>query len=131
MLMENPFVSFRDALEAKKAEIPQPKFRSERAELLNELYTYYEKSYKQNTWVLYREWLKKNKFKHSTEKVAEYKKDKSYVKIIPIKRFCSYWFNFLKTEDLYYLISIAKDKEKRGENFNRWVFWAIKKQTVV
>lgn len=42
------------------------------------------------------------------------------------KSFCSYRLGFMKTDDLYFLISIAKDKDNRGENFNRWLFWAIK-----
>lgn len=128
--MEETFSSLTLALQAKMLEMQKnkekPLFRSERAELFNELYGFYERSYKKNSWNAYREWLKTNKFKHTSERVEQYKKDPSFRKQITVKSFCSFWFGFMKTQDLYYLISIAKDKENRGENFNRWLFWAIK-----
>lgn len=119
---------FLEAIEKRKLEVEKPKFRSERSELFNELYSYYEKSYRKNCWSDYITWLKKNKFKHSKEKIAEFKKSKDFRKKISIKSFCSFWLSFVKTNDLYYLISIAKDKDQRGENFNKWLFWAIKNQ---
>lgn len=119
--------SLAKALEQKKLEFgSKPKFRSQRNELFNELYSHYEKSYKKNTWSAYIQWLKQNKFKHSNLMVEKYKKDKSFRKQITEKSFCSFWFSFLKTEDIYYLNSIARDKDNRGENFNRWLFWSIK-----
>lgn len=102
--------------------------RSQRAELFKELYGYYERCYKKNTWADYRSWLARNRYKHSQARTEEFKKSKDFRKPIEISSFCSYWLGFLKTEDLYYLISIARDKENRGENFNKWLFWAIKKQ---
>ena len=134
---ENPFKSFKIALEKAKGNIKDipvlphveaSTCRSQRAELFKELYGHYESSYKKSTWTEYRKWLGRNKFKHSTARTAEFRKSKEFRKPIEIKSFCSYWLGFLKTEDLYYLISIAKDKENRGENFNKWLFWAIKKQ---
>lgn len=123
--MDTNFISFADAIAQKKLEI-KPKFRSQRNELFNELYKYYEKSWKQNTWSNYIKWLKQNKFKNTPEKRNEFKKSKMYFKKDTEKSFCSYRLGFMKTDDLYFLISIAKDKDNRGENFNRWLFWAIK-----
>lgn len=124
------FVSLSEAISKKMSEIEKPKFRCERSELFNELYSYYEKSYKKNSWSSYIAWLKKNRFKHSKEKIAEFKRDKSFRKQIPVSSFCSFWLSFMKTDDLYYLVSIAKDKDNRGENFNKWLFWAIKPQEI-
>lgn len=102
--------------------------RSQRAELFKELYGYYEKSYKKNQLVDYRMWLSSNRYKHNDTRLEQFKKTPYFRKKIEISSFCSYWFGFLKTEDLYYLISVAKDKDNRGENFNKWLFWAIRKQ---
>ncbi len=124
--METPFLSLRETLEARMRELPEPPCRSERAELFKELYGFYERSYKKNTWSDYLAWLRRNRFRHSSERVVQYEKDKSYRKIIPVSSFCSYWFGFLKTSDLYYLISVVRDMEHRGMNVNRWLFWAIK-----
>ena len=122
--MENPFLSLKEALEKKEQEFSGKKFRSERNEQFFELYGHYAKSYKKNMWANYISWLKQNKFKHSKEKVEQFKKI-SYP-LISEKSFCSYWLGFIKTKDLYFLNSIARDKEQRNENFNKWLFWAIK-----
>lgn len=118
------FLSLQEAIQKRASEIGKPKFRSERNALFNELYKYYDKSWRKNMWSDYISWLKKNKYKHSKENVALYKK-KAFPKISE-KSFCSYWLSFMKTNDLYYLISIAKDKDQRGENFNKWLFWSLK-----
>lgn len=134
---DNPFEKFLERLgkEIKRSEKDTPipeyepkRFRSKRAELFNELYSLYEISYKRNTWKIYRSWLARNRFKHSQAKLNEFKKTKLFRKPISVKSFCSYWFGFLKTNDLYYLLSIARDKINRKENLNSWLFWAIKKQ---
>lgn len=124
--MELAFTTLRQALEKRKIESPQIKFRSERSSIFSELYSYYEKSYRKNTWIAYVSWLKKNKYKHTRERVEQYKKDPTFRKKITVKSFCSFWLGFLSTQDLYYLCSIAKDMDKRNENFNRWLFWAIR-----
>lgn len=124
--MENPFISLKQALQEKQQEYSGKKFRSERNEQFFELYNHYAKSYKKNMWVNYIGWLKQNRFKHSKERVAQYKK--IAYPIINEKSFCSYWFGFMKTNDLYFLNSICRDKENRGENVNKWLFWAIKNQ---
>lgn len=124
--MDNSFISFKDAIEAMKLTVEKPRARSQRAELFGELYAHYEKGYKKDMWMIYGSWLKKNRYKHSKERMAEFQKSKLFRKKIPVKTFCSYWLGHIKTDDIYYLISIAKDKEHRRENFNRWLFWSIK-----
>lgn len=124
--MQNNFLSLKDAIEKIKLNIPEQKVLSERATLFKELYSYYEDSYKKNSWSNYIGWLKENHIKHSKDSVEQFKKTKLHRKQIDIKSFCSFWLGFIKTKDLYYLISIAKDKQNRNENFNKWLFWAIK-----
>lgn len=118
-------ISLQDALKEKREALDViPKARSERASLFGELYEFYEKDYKRQTWLSYIKWLKENRFKHNKERVMQYKKV-AFPKIT-IKSFCSYWLCHMKTEDLYYLISIARDHDHRGTSFNRWLFWALK-----
>jgi len=63
--MDNSFISLQQAIQNAKLEIPKTKIRSERSSIFNELYSYYEKSYKKNTWSSYIAWLKFNKYKHT------------------------------------------------------------------
>lgn len=121
--MDSDYISFKDAILKKKLEVSTP-LKSQRAELFKELYSYYEKSYKKNTWSDYVAWLKKNKIKHSKESIENYNKIKRPK--ITVRSFCSYWLSFIPTNDLYYLISIAKDMEQRNQNFNKWLFYSIK-----
>lgn len=106
--------------------IPEKRSRSERAELLGQLYTFYQKDYKKQTWKTYVTWLKENKKKHSKDMMEVFKKTKSYYPIIKEKSFFSYWIGHVPTRDLYYLLSIAKDKDNRRESFNKWLFFNLK-----
>jgi hypothetical protein len=133
---DNVFEKFRKRLEeemARKDSTPQSavQFKSSRAELFNELYSLYEQSYKKNVWDDYRKWLARNRFRHNQQRALEFKKTKDFRKPITVRSFCSFWFGFLKTDDLYYLLSVARDKTRRGENLNKWLFWAIKSNSVV
>lgn len=122
--MDTKFISLADAIAKIKLENPEPKFKSERSELFNQLYTFYEKDYKKQTWKDYIKWLKKNHKKHSKNTIDEFKV-LSYPKI-NLRSFCSFWLGHIPTNDLYYLASIARDCENRGVSFNKWLFWALK-----
>lgn len=117
-------ISLGEAIEQYKRDIPRPKFKSQRSEYLSELYQFYEKDYKIQMWKDYVAWLKTNRKKHSKSTIEEYKV--IHFKRISLKTFCSFWLGHIPTDDLYYLISIAKDKDNRGESFNRWLFWSLK-----
>jgi len=120
-------ISLQEALEQKRKDIEViPKFKSQRAELLCELYSYYEKDYKIQAWKSYIQWLKANRMKHTIINLQEYKKV-AYPKIT-VKSFCSFWVSHIPTNDLYYLISIARDYSNRGQSFNKWLFFALKAQ---
>ncbi|HAS92275.1 MAG TPA: hypothetical protein DCS12_08600, partial [Clostridiales bacterium] len=119
------FISISDYV--KKYKIDKTKL-SERSELFKQLYPYYERSYKKNTWTNYITWLKRNKIKHSSKSLEDFKKSKYFHKKIDEKSLATYWLCWADKETLYYLQSIAKDMENRNQNFNRWLFWAIKPQ---
>lgn len=80
----------------------------------------------------YVRWLKRNKFAPSTDNIARWKKTSGDFKnpITP-KSFASFWLGHVPTTDLYYLVSIAKDKQHRKESFNKWLFWALRNKDVV
>lgn len=114
------YLTFQQAIDKYRNEKPK---LTERQEILKQLYGYYEKSYKKNTWSEYVKWLKQTKTKHSKKSVEDYKK-KAFKKIT-ISSFCSYWLSHIPTKDLYYLLSYARDMDNRGENFNKWLFWSL------
>lgn len=117
-------ISLAEAIAQKKLEMGTQQMRSERADLLKQLYEFYEKDYKIQTWKDYVRWLKNERRKHGKETVAEYRK--IAYKRISVKSFCSYWLSHIPTRDLYYLLSIARDKSNRNESFNRWLFHNLK-----
>ena len=122
--MELNYFSFEQAIQRRKEEIGIHNFKSQRSELLNQLYAFYEKDYKKQTWKNYITWLKKNRKKHSKETIAEFRLV-SYPKI-NIRSFCSFWLGHIPTNDLYYLVSIARDCDNRGVSFNKWLFYSLK-----
>lgn len=100
--------------------------KNERRTIMKELYSFYEISYKKNSWDNYILWLKSNRLKHNPENIEKFKKI-NYKKITP-SSFASFWLGFIPTKDLYYILSEAKDRHRRGMNFNKWLFWAISKE---
>lgn len=117
-------ISFKDAiLEAEKKQGKQ-KSLPQRTALLKELYEFYERDYGRMMRKQYFIWLGNRK--HNESLKALFMKTPSYRKKITPKSFASFWLSHIPTPDLYYLISIAKDKEARRESFNRWLFWALK-----
>lgn len=100
--------------------------RSERADLIGQIYEYYEKSWKKNTWINYISWLKTNRIKNTKENRELFKKSKSFFKKETVKSIASFRLGHIKTKDLYYILSQAKDMDKRGDNFNKWLFYSLK-----
>lgn len=110
----------------KFQEKPEKNFRSERSEVFAELYKYYENDWKVQTWKNYITYLKQNKKKDTNEQRELFKKSDLYFKKISVKSFCSFWLSFLTTDELYFILSIAKDKLNRKESFNKWLFYSLK-----
>lgn len=117
--------TLQELISQKKSEnLFKKEFNSQRAELFSQLYQIYELDFKKQTWKNYLKWLKEKRFKHSKEKVQEYKK--IMYKKITVASFCSFWLSHIPTEDLYYLLSIAKDMQNRNQSFNKWLFYNLK-----
>lgn len=117
------FITLQEAIKKYKNEKPKI---SQRSDLLRQIYEYYQKSYKKNTWFNYLKWLKENKKEVSEETQNEFRKTKLYHKQIDTRSFCSFWLGHIPTEDLWYLLSIAKDMDNRNQNFNKWLFWSLR-----
>lgn len=117
------YKSFQQLIENYKNEKPKI---SQRSELFRQLYEFYEKGYKKNTWHDYLSWIRETKKPNNKETQNEFRKTKLFHKQIDIRSFCSFWLGHIPTEDLWYLLSIAKDMDKRNQNFCKWLFWALK-----
>lgn len=124
-------ISLSDALAKYKSEdsgkgsVNLKRYGSQRAEILAELYEFYREDWKKSTWKNYIQWLKKHRTKHSEMARVTFKSSSNYFAEMNVKYF-AVRLAHIPTEDLYYLISIAKDKQKRNEDFNRWLFGSLK-----
>lgn len=106
--------------------IEKPKQRSQRAELIEQLYNIYMsetqvRHRKIANWKRYCEWCRNNKTPDSEEVQSKFKKSKSYIKTHNIKTFV-YFLSVIPTSDLDYLISVAKDMNNRNQNFSGYLF---------
>lgn len=99
--------------------------RSERAEIIKELYEMYEADNKKQNWLSYRKTLREKELKDSNEERTKFKKTKLYFKTKSVKSFC-FFISHIPTKDLYYLSSEAKDRANRKQSFVKWLFWSIK-----
>lgn len=134
--MEREMFSIEKIIEQMKQQgtfhEPEKTFLTKRNEMMKELHEAYLRDKYNSDKINYVRWLKRNKFAPSTENIARWKKSSGEFRTpITPKSFASYWLAHIPTSDLYYLISIAKDKANRKESFNRWLFWAIKTNSVV
>lgn len=101
--------------------------RSERSELVGQLYDFYLRDNKIQNWKGYIKWLKENKLKDTPKEREKFKKTKGSGYFTPPKIESFAWLiSHIPTGDLYYLVSIAKDKENRKESFARWLYWSLK-----
>lgn len=103
----------------------KPKPPSERADVLSQIYPIYRESTKIENWKRYIKWLKENRFKNSTDKIAEFKKTPTHLKTRTTKSF-AIMLAHIPTKDLYYILSVAKDKSNRKENFSGWLMGEIR-----
>lgn len=106
--------------------IEKPKQRSQRAELIEQLYNIYMsetqvRHRKIANWKRYCEWCRNNKTPDSEKAQSKFKKSKSYIKTHNIKTFV-YFLSVIPTSDLDYLISVAKDMNNRNQNFSGYLF---------
>lgn len=99
--------------------------RSERADILKQIYPFYVLSTRKQNWKRYIAWLKSNKVKNTKERVIAFKKEKSYLRGRSEKSF-AIMLSHIPTKDLYFILSNAKQKDWRNENFSGWLMGEIK-----
>jgi len=112
-------------MKLKELQIPPKRFRSERSELISEIYNIYLQDFKIQTWKNYVAWLKNIKLKHCQVALESFKKSKAYYPKFSSKYF-AIRLSHIPTSDLYYVKSIGKDKLNRRDSFNKWLFFSIK-----
>lgn len=106
--------------------LPEKKKRiSERAELIKEIYAIYNSSNQKTNrkilnWKRYCEWCRENKFPKGKDSEQKFKKSKKYIKEHSIKTFC-FFISPIPTADLYYISSVARDMDNRGQNFGSYI----------
>lgn len=101
--------------------------KSQRNELMKEIHELYVA----DKWLLDRancaKWLSRKKMKPIVANVEKWKKESGeFRKPITPASLASFWLSHIPTEDLFYILSIGKDKKQRNESFNRWLFWSLK-----
>lgn len=110
-----------------KFDDPAPTIKSRRNEMMKEIHEFYTKDKLRTDKINCYRWLRRNKLKVTKENVERWKKTSGEMrKEISPATLASFWLSHIPTNDLPYIISIARDMERRKENFNKWLFWAIK-----
>ena len=107
--------------------ITKSKHRSQRAEIISEIFDIYTSQRdlrRKENWKRYVAWLKQYHRVTSKESENLFKKTKQYIKEMDIKRFCVL-ISHIKTDDLYYLLSVAKDMNNRNQPFGAYLISSI------
>ena len=129
----------QDALkkyELQKQEKKKGRREQERDAPFNELYRLYTSVTQRNlrrkeNWRRYILWLKVHRIKHTTDSVAKFRKTRKGSKLfIQGLSFVDEWgvstfavkISHIKGEMLYYTLSVARDKDNRGESIGAWLF---------
>jgi hypothetical protein len=103
--------------------------RSQRNELMKQIHEIYLKDAETQDRIRCKNWLVVKRLNPMIPKNVQLWKDTSgeyYKNKITPASMASYWLSHVPTEDLFFLVSIGKDKLQRKESFNKWLFWAIK-----
>lgn len=107
------------------------KERSERDMLLNDLYALYDspdeaKLRKNENIRRYKVWLREQKRKNTPEAQQAFMKEKIFVKKTAKSRL---WFfvAHIPTKDLYYVLSVCRDRQRREESIGAYLYSLIKK----
>lgn len=103
---------------------------NQRRVMLRELFTLYcsptqRKLRRIVNWKRYILWLKENKIPHTKETVQKFQKVRvgknKFIREISDSSF-AFLLAHTKTEGLHYVLSVARDKNNRGEEIGGWLF---------
>lgn len=100
--------------------------RNQRRVLLKEIYSLYSSVTQRNirkkeNWKRYCKWCRENKLPDTKENQEKFKKTKQFIKEFQEKTFAILMSPIKGEENLYYIISVGKDMDRRGENFGGYI----------
>ena len=98
---------------------------SQRNDILRQIYSFYDSDRevfltKKKNWKRYIEFLKENKIKDSKENQDRFKKSKKFIKKMSSST-VAYFVSHIPTNDLYYVLSVVKDKSFRNESVGAYI----------
>jgi Mg/Co/Ni transporter MgtE len=98
---------------------------SQRNDILRQIYSFYDSDRevfltKKKNWKRYIEFLKENKIKDSKENQERFKKSKKFIKKMSSST-VAYFVSHIPTNDLYYILSVVKDKSFRNESVGAYI----------
>ena len=118
---ENPFVKLKESSFLK----PTKSKLNPRNDILKQIYAFYDTQQeviltKKANWKRYIETLKKQKVKDSQEQQRTFKKSKLFIrKMTPSSM--AFFLSHIPTTDLWYILSVAKDKSFRNESVGAYI----------
>ena len=98
---------------------------SQRNDILRQIYSFYDSDRevfltKKKNWKRYIEFLKVNKLKDTKENQDRFKKSKKFIKKMSPST-VAYFVSHIPTNDLYYVLSVVKDKSFRNESVGAYI----------
>lgn len=98
---------------------------SQRNDILRQIYSFYDSDRevfltKKKNWKRYVEFLKENKIKDTKENQERFKKSKKFIKKMSSST-VAYFVSHIPTNDLYYVLSVVKDKSFRNESVGAYI----------
>lgn len=98
---------------------------SQRNDILRQIYSFYDSDRevfltKKKNWKRYIEFLKENKIKDGKESQERFKKSKKFIKKM-LPSTVAYFVSHIPTNDLYYVLSVVKDKSFRNESVGAYI----------
>lgn len=98
---------------------------SQRNDILRQIYSFYDSDRevfltKKKNWKRYIEFLKENKIKDGKESQERFKKSKKFIKKM-LPSTVAYFVSHITTNDLYYVLSVVKDKSFRNESVGAYI----------
>lgn len=104
--------------------------KSERGQILKELYDIYtcgqeKKNRSKENWKRYCDWCREMKYPDIKINRKIFRQSWRFIRELNIKVFCIK-LSHLSQTDLYYILSISRDKYNRQELIGAWIFSSIK-----
>lgn len=104
---------------------PPQKKGSERNDILNQIYSFYDTNQeiihtKRANWKRYIKELKSHSWPDTKEHQEHFKKSKLFIRKMS-KGSMAFFLSHIPTKDLYYVLSVVKDKSFRNESVGAYI----------